>query len=230
MGLAPRRRARRLVVRELVGQADELVGEHAAAGEPRRAVVVVADRDAHPRADVVVDLLLEEADGAGVGVPVEVAAHPVVAVAEAVRVEPALREEQQARRLGGPAGDHDDVRGLLLEPVVLVEVGDARGAPAVVEEDLLDLALGPQPRVAGGERARDHGVLRAVLGVRLAAEAHAPADAHAGGAAVVGHGVDEERGVERVQAQPQRRRLEDLVLARLRRHGRHGQGLLAAGP
>ena len=68
--LAPRRRPGRLIVGELEGQPDEFVRQHPAAGEPGCSVVVVANRHAHPGPEVVVGLLLEEADRAGVGVAV----------------------------------------------------------------------------------------------------------------------------------------------------------------
>ena len=81
----PSRRARRREAHELDRQPDELVRQHPAAGQPAVAVVVVADRDAGAGTDVVEGLLLEEADGAGVGVALQVAAHPVVAVADPAR-------------------------------------------------------------------------------------------------------------------------------------------------
>ena len=103
--------------------------------------------------------------------------------------------------------------------------------PAVVEQDLLHLALGAQPRVAGGERARDHGVVRAVLRVRLAAEADAPADPHAGRAAVVGHAVDERAacrtGAGRAAAPPA---TSSPVLARTSATSAASAAASAAGP
>ena len=45
----------------------------------------------------------------------QIAAHPVVAVARAVGEELELRVEQQPRRLGGRAGDHHQVGRLVLQ-------------------------------------------------------------------------------------------------------------------
>ena len=87
--LAPARGAPRPVAAEQVRQADELVGQHAAAAQPGVAVVEIADRDRRAGADVVVDLLFEEPRRAGVRVSLQVAADPVDAVAEAVRKQPA---------------------------------------------------------------------------------------------------------------------------------------------
>ena len=79
------------------GQADEFVGEHAAAAEAGRAVVVVHDGNAGAGTDVVVGFEVEVADGAGVVMALQVAADLVVAVAEAIGKKAAARVEQQAR-------------------------------------------------------------------------------------------------------------------------------------
>ncbi len=91
------------------GQADELVGQHAAAAETRSAVVVVGDGDAGAGADVVVGFEVEVADGAGVVMALQIAADLVVAIAEAVGKQAALGVQQQARRLDGAGRDDDDV-------------------------------------------------------------------------------------------------------------------------
>ena len=108
-------------------QADELVGEHAAATEAGCSVVVVGDGDAGTGTNVVVCFEIEVADGAGVVMSLQVATDLVVAVAEAVGKEAAARVEQQARGLDGTGGDDDDVGGLLLKVAALVEIGDADG-------------------------------------------------------------------------------------------------------
>ena len=66
------------------GKADEFVGEHAAAAEAGRAVVVIHDGDAGAGADIVIGFEIEVADGAGVVVSLQMAADLVVAIAEAV--------------------------------------------------------------------------------------------------------------------------------------------------
>ena len=83
-------------------QPNELVGEHPAAPQSRVAVVVIADSDAGARPEVVVGLEVEQADGARVGVALEVSPHPVIAIAEPVRKQAALRVEQQPRRSRWP--------------------------------------------------------------------------------------------------------------------------------
>ena len=100
------------------GQADELVGQHAAADKAGCAVVVVADGDAGAGANVVVGFEVEVADGAGVVVALQVAAHLVVAIAEAVGKQAAFRVEQQARGLDGAGGDDDEIGRLLLQMAV----------------------------------------------------------------------------------------------------------------
>ena len=68
-------------------------------------MVVIADGDLRAGTDVVVDLRSNSPDGAGVGVALQIAAHPVVAVAEAVRKQLALGIQQQARRFDCGAGE-----------------------------------------------------------------------------------------------------------------------------
>ena len=82
---APARRAWRQPVDHVNRQADELVGQHAAAAQAGSAVVVVADGDAGAGADVVVGFEVEVADRAGVVVALQIAAHLVVAIAQPVR-------------------------------------------------------------------------------------------------------------------------------------------------
>ncbi len=98
---APARRIGWQAVDHVDGKADEFVGEHAAAAEAGRAVVVIHDGDAGAGADVVVGFEIEVADGAGVVVSLQVAANLVVAIAEAVGKEAAAGIEQQARGLDG---------------------------------------------------------------------------------------------------------------------------------
>ncbi len=71
----------------------------------------------------------------GIGVGVEVAAHPVVAVAEAVGEEPVPRIQQQAGGFDGAARNYDQVGGLLFQAAIGIVVGNAGGAGAVIKED-----------------------------------------------------------------------------------------------
>ena len=107
-----------------------------------------------------------------------------------------------------------------------IEIRDPSDAAVLVGQNLLDHALGAQLAVLGGERFRDHGVVRAALGVHFAGESHAPAATHAGGTAVVWHAVAQHGNVERVEAEPFGGRMENFVFA-VRRQRRHGQGLAA---
>ena len=189
-------------------------------------MVVVADTDGGARTDVVIHIEVEEAEGAGISMALQVPAHPVVAVGETVREERALRVQEQAGRFGRRGGDDHEVGGLFLQMIVRIEVGDARHAPLRVGEDFLHHAFGAQLAVTGGERLRNHGVVRAAFGVHFAGEAHAPAAAHASAAPVVGNGVARYRRVEGVQADQFGGLPENLVLAVGRKRW-HGQRLLA---
>src|ERR1022692_2999397 len=100
--LAPRRRAGRAHAGEAVGRPDELVAQRGAAPDAGVAVVEIADRDRRARADIVEGLLLEQAVRARVGVPLQVAAHPVVAVARAVREQPRPGVQEEPGGLDGP--------------------------------------------------------------------------------------------------------------------------------
>ena len=181
------------------GQADKLVGQHAAAAQAGRAVVVIADGDVGARTDVVVGVVVKVTERAGVLVALQIAAHLVVAVTEAVGKQAALGVQQQASRLHGAAGDDDDVGKLLLQMTVGIEVGNAAGAAAIVGQNLLRHALGAQLAVAGAQRDGNDGVLRAVFSVHLAGKSTAPAAAHAGAAAVIGHAVARHGNVEGMQ-------------------------------
>ena len=66
--------------------------------------------------------------------PLQVASHPVVVVAEPVGKEAALGIEQQARGFDRRSRDNNEVGGLLLETLVLVEVRNSRGVAAIVGE------------------------------------------------------------------------------------------------
>ena len=187
-------------------------------------MIVIADGDAGAGADVVVDHFVEQAVGARVGVPLQIAPHPVVAVAEPLGVKAALRIQQQPRGFNRPSAHHHQFRRLFPQAIVRVEIGDARHLPAIAHQDFLDHRFRAQLAVTCGQRHRDDGVLRAALRVHLAGESHAPAAAHAGFAASVGHAVAQHRDVERMQAQAQGRGLQDGLLAR-RRKRRHGQRL-----
>ena len=94
---SPARRAGRQAVDHVNRQADEFVGQHAAAAEPGRAVVVIHDRDARAGTNIVVGFEIEVADRAGVVMSLQMAADLVVAIAEAVGKQPAARVQQQAR-------------------------------------------------------------------------------------------------------------------------------------
>ena len=98
---SPARRAWRQAIDHVDGKADEFVGQHAAAAQAGRAVVVIHDGDAGAGTHVVVGFEIEVADGAGVVMALQVAADLVVAIAEAVGKEAAARIQQQARRFDG---------------------------------------------------------------------------------------------------------------------------------
>ena len=112
---APARRAGGKPVDHVDGQADEFVGKHAAAAQAGSSVVVIHDGDAGAGADVVVGFIIEIADGAGVVMALQVAAHLVVAIAQAIGKKAALGVQQQARGLDGAGGDDDDVGELFLQ-------------------------------------------------------------------------------------------------------------------
>src|SRR4029079_13412842 len=80
--------------------------------------------------------------------------------------------------------------------------------------------LSTQLAIACGQSGGDDGVMRAVLGIHLAGEAHAPAAAHARSASVVWHRIAQHGYVKRMKSEALRSRLENLVFAipRKRRH------------
>ena len=88
---APARDSARGFADGLIWEDDEAVAQHATAGQSRISVVVVTDGDAGAGADVVIAVLRKQTGAAGVGVSVEVAAHPVVVIANTVREDIALR-------------------------------------------------------------------------------------------------------------------------------------------
>ena len=87
---APARRVRRQPVDHVNRQPDEFVGQHASAAQPRSAVVVVADRDARARPHIVVGLKVEVTRRAGVVVALQIAAHLIVAISQAIGKQPAF--------------------------------------------------------------------------------------------------------------------------------------------
>ena len=203
-------------------EANEFVGQHAAAAQSWSAVVVIADGDAGAGSNVVVGLEIEITDCPGVMMALQIAAHLVVTVAEAVGKEAAFRVEQQARRLDGTAGDDDEIGKLLLQMAVAFEIGDPAGSSVVVGKNLLHHALGAQFAIACSESNGNHRVLRPVLRIHFARESTAPAASHARAAAVVGNAVAGHGNVERMQAKAFCRRLQDSKLTAWR-HWRHGQ-------
>ena len=154
------------------------------------------------------------------------AADLVVAIAQAVGKQPALRIQQQPRRFDGAARHDHDVGELFLPAAVGIDVGHAARAAAIVGEDPGGRALGAQFAVAGGQGDGNDGVLRAVLGVHFAGEAAAPAAAHARAAAVVGNAVARHGQMKGMQAETFCRRLQDAEFA-IGRQRRHGQIALA---
>ena len=72
------------------GKANELVSQNAASAQTRSTVAVIGDGDARARTHIVVSIEVEEPDGAGIVVPLQVAANLVVAISQAVRKKPAL--------------------------------------------------------------------------------------------------------------------------------------------
>ena len=65
--------------------------------KPGIAVVEIADGDGRAGPEVVVGFVVEQADGAGVGVALQISADPVVAIAQSVGEQPAFGIQQQAR-------------------------------------------------------------------------------------------------------------------------------------
>jgi len=159
-------------------------------------VVVIANGDVGAGANVVVSVEIEQARRAGIGVPLKVAANPIETIAKAVGEKFAFGVEQKSRGLDGGAGNDDEIGGLLLKTVVRIEIGDAGDFALLGGEDFLDHAAQAHIAKAGGEGARNDGVVRAALGVHLTNETHAPAATHAGRAAVVRNAVAQHGQVE----------------------------------
>ena len=76
-------------------------------------MVVIADGNVGAGADVVVGVEVEEAGGARVSVALEVAADPIVAIADASGEEFAFGVQKKAGGLDGGSGDDDEIGGLL---------------------------------------------------------------------------------------------------------------------
>ncbi len=211
--VTPPRRIRRCHSGELDRQPDEFVGQHGAAAQTRIAVIEIADGDAGPRSHIVVSVVIEQPHGARIGVPLQVAAHPVVAVPQAVGMQSALRIQQQARGFDGARAHHHQPRRLRLQVAASVEVGHRGRVSARIQHNLPRHRIGAQFAQASRHGGGNHRVLRAVLGVDFAGEPHAPAAPHARPAAIIGYAVAQHRNVERMPALAQRRRLQNFVFA-----------------
>ena len=188
------------------------------------AVVVVAGGDAHARAVHVDDRFVEQAEGAGEAVALEMAADLVVAVADAVGVRGAAAGEQEPGGLDGTARRRR--RRRRARSASRPSARRAGRTPSTRPHRIDRRARSARHRstsvgVAGGQGSGDHGVVRAVLGVGRAGEPDALATAHAAGPAVAGLGVDEQRHRTGRQAEtrPHRRRsTADLGVRRQRGH------------
>ncbi|MGC4077580.1 MAG: hypothetical protein QM702_11235 [Rubrivivax sp.] len=145
---------------------DEIVGQHTAADHAGIAVVVLGGGDADARAARAVHLFVEQAVGGGVDVPLQVAADQVVIVAEPIGLPRTRRIEQQPRALDGAAGDdHRPGAHLMLDCRRNRRSATPSTLPAASVVDALDHGAGDECAAAGAQRSRDHGVLRAVLGI-----------------------------------------------------------------
>ena len=204
VGEAPAREVGREVgAPEDEGKLDEIVGEHGAADDARVAVVELRGGEADAGAEVgIVDAGREEAGDDGVVVTLEMATDVVAVVAEAVGVLGRGGEEKEACGLDGAAGEDDGFRvggaalGLGGVGGGGREIFDAGGAAGGVGDHARDVGAGCEGAAAGGEGAGEEGVMGAVARIGGAGEADALATLDAGGASVVGDGVDGERGRE----------------------------------
>ena len=182
----------------LHGERDELVGEDAAAEDPVVVVAEVGGRDRRPGPDAILHGLVEDADGAGVDVTLEIAADLVVRGSD-------LAGQQQPGGLDRARGDDDVARAHRELPARPRELrADDAGPP---RDESRGGGAGEEVAAAGGERARDGRVVAAVLGAGVAGEAGAGAAPDARRAPAVGHRVDEQRHRAGGQPDAPRRRV-----------------------
>src|SRR5438045_2973806 len=106
-------------------------------------MVVIADSDGSPRAEVVKNVEVEEAHGAGVGVPLKVASNPVVTIADSVLKQSAPGVQQKTRALSSGGCNHHNVGWLFLKSLIPIEIGNAGCLPASIGENFFHHTLCP---------------------------------------------------------------------------------------
>ena len=140
----------------------------------RVAVVEVAEGDAGPGPGLFVDFVRRRGPAPAIGMALQVAANPIVVVARPVGKELRAGIEQQPGGLRGRGGNHDQVGRLHLQPVArrrnISHPGPGRGRRRGSRCTTDSVRTSQLPR---GHRHGNHRVLRAVLGVDRAGEAHA---------------------------------------------------------
>ena len=129
VGKAPARRARRPDVGERIRQGDELVRQQAAAANARIAVIEVAEGDAGPGSQPVVEIRVDQSVCARVGVPLQVSPDPIVVVARPMGKQFRAGVQQQSSGLGGRGGNDDHVGGLHVQPAGGVEIPHSCARP-----------------------------------------------------------------------------------------------------
>ena len=144
----------------------------------------------------IVDGIVEDADRAAVEVSLQVAADLVVGVAETVGLPVAAAVQQEPGRLDCPGRDDHILGAHRTTPAGAAVVGneiDAGDTSGGVGEDALGAGREQDAEVARGGGPREHRVLRVVLGLHRAGEAHALAASGARGPTVARRRVDGQR-------------------------------------
>src|SRR5579871_1291032 len=204
------------------GKSDEFIGKHSAADQARIVMIEVANSDRSAGTHVVVNIGVEQSNGAGVGVSLQISPYPVIAIAQAGGKNPALRIEQEPSRFVSSARHDDEIGRLLVEMIILIEVGDSRDVPSPVGENFFRHAICLEFAVACRQGSWNDRILRSVLGIYFAGKAHAPSAAHARCASSVSNGVSQHRNMKRVKSETSSRWFKDGVfpIGLERRHGK----------
>ncbi len=150
---------------------------------------------------VFVQLVFEHGTDVAAAVEHEVLPHQATGIGQSIRESGVGGVQQQTRGLRSISGQDYRLRLLKMLVFVVVEIGDAGGAPLLVRADLEHVAPGSDLAAPCRFRLRNHRDEGGRLRHHLATEPDAKTAVHAGRSPAKRHGRDGHRRRKRVQSQ-----------------------------